>query len=166
MIECSVPICDREVEVFAQHMLCRTHYKRWWSTGDVRADEPIRVAVPAVPTVKRLRRPGYCSRGHEKDSSSCRECQSLWSALNKVRKTGGRVSSRRLWPYGTREQLAAVWKNRYDVTTDAAFRAADRLRHTARIQVGTADRWCTALGLHLCLLYPELYMDPTMDVPA
>lgn len=38
---CSVKNCDRPVRVKSKGW-CQTHYQRWWDTGDVREDDPIR----------------------------------------------------------------------------------------------------------------------------
>lgn len=42
-LTCSVIACDRDA--FARGW-CRGHYARWFKTGDVRADEPLRTAIP------------------------------------------------------------------------------------------------------------------------
>lgn len=46
MKACSVPSCGRPRS--GKHW-CATHYMRWWKTGDVRADEPIRESVGPSP---------------------------------------------------------------------------------------------------------------------
>jgi hypothetical protein len=162
-MKCGVEICTRDVQV-QKHGLCKAHFERLRRRGALRPEVPLQVKTPREPeppTLKRFKEPGRCARGHISTGPGCRICQNLFSALTKIHNSGGRVTARRLYPYGDRDHLATCWANRYEVSMDAAYRATDRLRHTVRITVGTADRWCTALGLHLCLLYPELYMDVT-----
>jgi hypothetical protein len=37
--QCAVPACERKTYVRGW---CRSHYQRWWKTGDVQADLPLR----------------------------------------------------------------------------------------------------------------------------
>lgn len=65
---CAVPGCDRPQ--YARGF-CSPHYRRWQTTGDVRADEPLRVAKygkKKCPLCKQYRvyAKGVCKRCYDK----------------------------------------------------------------------------------------------------
>ena len=107
-----------------------------------------------------------CSQGHDTDecgryeNGRCKECQH--------ERNRHRVASPKLDPAPLRDYCQRIgharaveaYMNRWDVTYAGAHSAYVYLRDADYIHIPGADRWCVALGLHLCLLYPELYREP------
>lgn len=88
MSTCSVGGCDRPAH---RRGWCDTHYARWWSTGDVRADVPVGGFPPYRPHTCRgcevnpwFHRAPRCPRGHGPDFVlllTTRDGVELWNCI-------------------------------------------------------------------------------------
>lgn len=103
----------------------------------------------------------FCCRGHSiaqfgrNAAYMCRECY----RIDHRRK----YTPRRMLPSAplrslvTLEQATLAWQGYRTTTLNTAQKAAARLFAHDQISVDCADRWCIAIGSHLCLVYPHLY---------
>lgn len=123
---------------------------------------------------KKGREKRYCKRAHHdtwitgrRKHGQCVECQRLDDKNRRRHRRQtpeGNVPAQTLLGYirrtGGDEPAVVSYANRWGVQRETVCRSLTRMRERRYLTIWAADRWCVALGTHLALLYPELYVSP------
>lgn len=135
--------------------------------------------VICAKTRARAKQRANCRRGHSyavvgrTKGGRCKECARAYYARKDIERHANMVPAQRLRillthrkPYtkvsveqtiAAKDRAADAWSRHWNVKENSAHKRVDALWKADRISIDTADRWCCALGIHLILVYPELY---------